>query len=77
MVLAVAIDVEAGAVVGEQALLMIVQSVALGGVEDKRAFVVQAAQLAVEGQDIVDAVLRLLVAEIGHDRSLRRVMLEL
>ena len=74
VVLAVAVDIEARAVVGEQALLVVVQAIALGGIEDEGAFVVQTVQLAVEGQDIVDAVLRLLVAEVGHDRSLRRVM---
>lgn len=59
MVLAVAVDIEARTVVGEQALLVVVQAVALSGVEDESTFVLQASQFAVEGQDIVDAMLRL------------------
>ncbi len=48
MVLAVAVDVETCAVVGEQALLVFVQAFVLGVVENEGAFLAQATQFAVE-----------------------------
>ena len=69
----VLVDVEGGAILRQQGLLMGLQAAALGFAELQHLFVFQALQLGIEYADGIGTLLGITAVEGGHWRSLRQL----